>query len=496
MARGRDDLAARLHGGASRRRRRSCSRDSREPLRRRTSASRSLPPHQPTAPEIRQEVPAPETEASPVDTSWFFEFPSTVPYSIDAAVANLVRWAGAYHIQQGSCPQILTVVERLVSLGVTSPGRLLGFSSEELANLFGQPLGHHQDIAADILHTTLARRLLALAWQCNTYYMASLQVSSSSASAPHADLAVEQMRVNAQLASALDKFAKGNKASKNPILRDHDSDDDDELDKFDLASALHKASFTFLPTDWFPSSQLLSKLQKLMSKAREARKHQGHPFIADTPLESWVPLWVGHGESPSSREALVKQWRKTESLDTSRFLSLVSNFWLAHAVVGVIQFPDVLAHLLLLIRMTAERSLSYAVRYERDLHYELQSLTRSSQKFSFSDLLHRPLRRLTHKLDIKHFHSKPGGAEPATIMTPPPKGPKTTRATHEGRDDRVATPARQPVCFKHDPGHGTTCSDGSCNLVHLDTKDPKLAERYAAALKAYKAKRPRAANRS
>ena len=48
--------------------------------------------------------------------------------------------------------------------------------------------------------------------------------------------------------------------------------------------------------------------------------------LADTPLESWVPLWVGHGESPSAREALVKQWRRTDQLDTARFLSLVSNF--------------------------------------------------------------------------------------------------------------------------------------------------------------------------
>ena len=220
-----------------------------------------------------------------------------------------------------------------MSLGVSAPGRLLGFSAEELASLFGQSQGLHQEIMHDLLRTTLARRLLALAWQSHSNYLASLPLMSPSTSMPHTDLAVEQVRVNAQLASALDRFARGHRpTSKNPILRDHDSDDED-MDKFDLASVLKRTSHQFLPTDWFPTSQVLSKLQALLSKARESCRHQDHPFIADTPLESWAPLWVGHGESPSAREALVKQWRKTDQLDTARFLSLVSNFWLAHAVV-------------------------------------------------------------------------------------------------------------------------------------------------------------------
>ena len=309
-------------------------------------------------------------------------------------------WAAAHDIHQASCPQLAEVVERLVSLGVNSPGRLLGFTPEELTQFFGQAHGHHQDISVDILHSTLARRLMALAWQS---HQGQISASQGASAVRPTDFAAEQLRVNSQLAAALERFAKGpSRASRSSILRDHESDDED-VKKFDLASALSKASQSFLPADWFPSTQLLAKLQKLLLKAREARKNQDHPFIADSALESWVPFWVGHGESPAARHALVKQWRRTESLDTPRFLSLVSNFWLAHAVVGVVHFPDVLARLLVLIRMTAEHGLAYAIRYEHGLHYELQSLTRGSEKFSFGDLLHRPLWRIARKLDIKHY---------------------------------------------------------------------------------------------
>ncbi|CAK9089788.1 unnamed protein product [Durusdinium trenchii] len=236
--------------------------------------------------------------ARPVDAPWTFELSI---YSDDAAADNFLRWA-------------------------------------ELASLFGQSQGLHQEIMHDLLRTTLARRLLALAWQSHSNYLASLPLMSPSTSMPHTDLAVEQVRVNAQLASALDRFARGHRpTSKNPILRDHDSDDED-MDKFDLASVLKRTSHQFLPTDWFPTSQVLSKLQALLSKARESCRHQDHPFIADTPLESWVPLWVGHGESPSAREALVKQWRKTDQLDTARSLKQVRKVELLRAACQRLQF--------------------------------------------------------------------------------------------------------------------------------------------------------------
>ena len=123
----------------------------------------------------------------------------------------------------------------------------------------------------------------------------------------------------------------------------------------------------------------------------------------------------------------------------------------AIGLVGVIQFPDVFAHLLLLIRMSAEHGLSYAICYERDLHYELQSLTRSSQKFHFSDLLQRPLRRLTHKLDIKHYQSQ--RSQPSE--PPPTKDVRKLRPSAPA-DAKAARPTQPgshgPVCFKHDHG--------------------------------------------
>lgn len=234
----------------------------------------------------RADAPAADGLVLPGDapTTWYFELPVGMVYSDEAAANNLLLWAAAYNVHRGASPQILKVTQRLVSLGVNSPGRLLGFSNDELIALFAQPQGLHQDVSSDLLHSTLARRLLTLAWQAHSQQLAALQATSSS---QHNDLATEQMRVNAQLASALDRLAKGNRAAKHPFLRDHESEDE-ELEKFDLASSLGKASHSFLPNDWFPSNHLLAKLQKLLSKARESRKHQDHPFIADTALGAHV----------------------------------------------------------------------------------------------------------------------------------------------------------------------------------------------------------------
>ncbi|CAJ1452043.1 unnamed protein product [Effrenium voratum] len=297
-------------------------------------------------------------------------------------------------------------------------------------------------------------------------------LSSGVASSQHNDLATEQMRVNAQLASALDCLAQGNRAAKHPFFRDHESED--------IASALGKASIPSFQNDWFPSNHLLAKLQKVLSKARESRKNQDHPFIADTSLEPWVPMWVGHGESPSAREALVKQRRKTENLG-AQVLEPCRQF-----LAG--QFPDVFAHLLMLIRMSAEHGLSYALHYETKSHYGLQSLTHSSKKFNFSDLLHQPLWRLTHKLDIKHYRSKGRKHDDFTMLAGDTRDAKRPHVTSsEAKEARSAPISAASLLW---PGQGLTCADrATCKLHHLDTTDPEQARRHAAALKAMRPKK-------
>ena len=132
---------------------------------------------------------------------------------------------------------------------------------------------------------------------------------AGSAQAPNADQVLAQ--VLRQNTEAL-KFAIScsvregpSKASRSSILRDHESDDED-VEKFDLASALSKASRSFFPTDWFPSTQLLAKLQKLLLKAREARKNQDHPFIADS-IRPWS-LGFLCGWDMANRQLLEMLW--------------------------------------------------------------------------------------------------------------------------------------------------------------------------------------------
>ena len=217
----------------------------------------------------------------------------------------------------------------------------------------------------------------------------------------------------------------------------------------------------FFPNDWFPSNHLLAKLQKVLSKARESRKHQDHPFIADTSLESWVPMWVGHGESPSAREALVKQRRKTENLG-AQVLEPCCQF-----LAG--QFPDVFAHLLMLIRMSAEHGLSYALHYETKLHYGLQSLTHSSKKFNFSDLLHQGGL-------LTSWTSSTTAPRVANMMTSP-----CWLGTRE-----MPSGLTSPAVRRRRPGAASLLQ---ARPGHLDTTDPEQARRHAAALKAMRPKK-------
>ncbi|CAE7482389.1 unnamed protein product [Symbiodinium pilosum] len=123
--------------------------------------------------------------------------------------------------------------------------------------------------------------------------------------------------------------------------------------------------------------------------------------------------------------------------------------------------------MLVLIRMTAEHGLAYAIRYERDLHYELQSLTRQSEKFSFSDLLHRPLRRITHKLDIKHYRARRVDDSEKLPNVPEPRKPRVDKG--KTGIDMSGSVHMQDGAFGH---YGA-----------------RSVERYAAALKSFKARR-------
>ena len=97
--------------------------------------------------------------------------------------------------------------------------------------------------------------------------MTGLQASPGIAGS---ELAVEQLRVNSQLAAALDRMSKGQKrATHHPIIRAHDSDDEDS-DKFDLAASLFKAAFDFIPTDWFPSACQTTQLVIESNRKSEA----------------------------------------------------------------------------------------------------------------------------------------------------------------------------------------------------------------------------------
>ena len=107
----------------------------------------------------------------------------------------------------------------------------------------------------------------------------------------------------------------------------------------------------------------------------------------------------------------------------------------------IVSFGDVPAHMLLLIRMVAEHSLPYALQYERELQYELQSLTRSFYS-NFGCLICCVAR--SEESPISWTSNTPGLAERSTVPGSELRKPKFEKP-RDTKDSAVQ--GRQSVCF-------------------------------------------------
>ena len=343
------------------------------------------------------------------------------------------------------------------------------------------------------------------------------------------------------LAKAISRLAK---ASRRIHHRrdDRDPSEDSDLepgDYFDLGAALHSAAdvrgaASALEPSWFGD---LTRLQRL-AKARHARLDSKVPFLASTGIELWSPSWVGLGLPRHARKSLVAHREK--GLDTaSKLLSNASCFWLSHFAVGEVSLAAVLAHLLLLLRISDERSSNFAQRYALLFHERLKDRIKASEHFSLDEAIstkdsvvwqrlleERPLYSTPPPPDGRKGNGRgtrtPGPAQdppfPPTMpnpvrlhppaggrrtpahpgsqlpLPPPPAGPPPplfppappangrAEAPQPPQSSGGRPPRRQHVCFDHDPLHGKTCpNQANCPHDHLDTRKPELALRWASA---------------
>ena len=277
---------------------------------------------------------------------------------------------------------------------------------------------------------------------------------------------------------------------------------DDEAPSFDLAAALRSHKISRIGVEWFGDIRKLSKFHKFLEKAKSSGKKSPF-FVATSPLEEWVPPWVGAGESYEDQKYLIKAWsQKVDNQPTARVLSMVASFWMSHAALGICEFEAVFAHLLMFIKMQDQHGQTFAIKHERRLLDLFYNRLKASTEVDVNLLLSEPCREIVHELQLSGLNnpkkdqkekSAPAPAASAKAAkgagaSAKPAPSSATKVKDQPIDGVKAV--RKQICFDFDPHRGHACNLGAqCTREHLDTKVADLLVRFDKARAAFKGKR-------
>ena len=193
------------------------------------------------------------------------------------------------------------------------------------------------------------------------------------------------------------------------------------------------------------------------------------------------------------------------------FLSNATVFWLSHLAIGQVDLASVLAHLLLLIRLIEEHSVSYASSYLNCLLIELLEKQKASVFVDVSEFISSRQDRILTRLDLK-LGSRPARVDklgardkgagrgglvkdkaPGKVKGGKPSVAAPARVQAGSRPPAVPSPAsgkggaRQQICFSENTLEDKKCSNTSCPRLHLDTRLPADLDRFLNAKKTYDA---------
>ncbi|CAE8717703.1 unnamed protein product [Polarella glacialis] len=325
---------------------------------------------------------------------------------------------------------------------------------------------------------------------------------------------------NSELAKAIRMMSRDGKPRKKDGVRGpgHPSDSEDEP-LFDLSSALNSFGVQVLPVHWFGDTKRLELLRKHFEKAKAAGTPWPH-FIASSTFEEWIPPWVGAGSSPDEKTKKLREWKSNSSGSSpSQAYGMIASFWLSHAALAIVDFRDVVSHMLCLFKMHSEFGMDFSISYERRLADHIQHNLRSHVFLDMPVLLANPVPSIMSELQLssrrtKNFVPRTADLTEASVkgdgkgkarnkqttdpLPPsgsPPNVVKETPATrHEPEKGKplnvVGTEKRAGVCFKEDTANKIFCPlKDSCPKVHLDTKLPADAERFNRAKTSWQAKK-------
>ncbi|CAE8727163.1 unnamed protein product, partial [Polarella glacialis] len=222
---------------------------------------------------------------------------------------------------------------------------------------------------------------------------------------------------NSELAKAIRLMSRDGKPRKRDGVRGlgHPSDSDDEP-LFDLSSALTSFGVQILPVNWFGDTKRLEVLRKHFEKAKASGTLWPH-FIASSTFEEWIPPWVGAGSSPADKTNTLREWKNNTSWSSpSHAYGMIVSFWLSHAALAIVDFRDVVSHMLCLFKMHAEFALDFTISYERRFSDHIQLNLRSHFALDMSNLLAHPVPSIMSELQLASRRTKnvaPGAAASA-----------------------------------------------------------------------------------
>ena len=386
------------------------------------------------------------------------------------------------------------IVKRIVSFDIFSPSMLSSVS--DTSPFFNK----EQGLAPEVLDHPFARHIFTRL-QTLAHQQASVGVPQIPQLPPprrherqrSPSRRDEQDSSSKDLAKALEHLANAGKKRHKGILQEEpDSEDED----FDLPKALEACGMSDLPADWLPSLRRVGRMDKLFQKSLTSKSSRASTFVSDTALDEWIPSWLGATRTPTVKASLTKAWKKSlqDSHDSSAFLSSSMNLWLTHAVLGIINFKDVFLHLLLLLRLIAEKDILYAVKYERHLQVHIQNHIKSSGSRPVSSFLTAIQKEVSIEQDLDLNKRQ---------MVTPPKKPREDKKASRSRTPPKIRPApkvkasqsapsktKTLICFSHDPANSIQCPLGSkCPNEHLNTSEPAMRARFDRAQAAFKGKK-------
>lgn len=332
------------------------------------------------------------------------------------------------------------------------------------------------------------------------------QVRTSSRTEPHRGSAPP----GGGLPRELDETFKalGRTLSKNipprrgPYAYDHGAQDlEDDEETFDLPRFLNTPVEVFpgaIDSKWFAS---LDRLHLLQKKAA-ARRDRYLPYIVDSGIELWHPLWWGSRLAQQDRDRFLAQRKRDPGHSLASMIGYSTTFWLSHCAAGLVRFESVFAHILLIVRLFEERGGKFAYRYTRALLDRIRTSIREGLYMDVDRAISSEDISIVQELMAAGVPPPPPPAIPSEVpasplkpgpTTPPGSGKRDSKGSGKkdsgpGTGKGIGTQKRH-VCFDHDPLNSKVCTLGpGCPRDHLDTRQPALLARYNRALEVFNKK--------